>query len=126
MEELLESAGRSERVASVRQKIASEETLYDLAELFKVFGDTTRARILCCLEVRELYVGELAEILDMSVSAVSHQLRVLRNAKLVRGVKEGKEVKYALDDNHVMMIIECGLSHLRERDESMEEKGEKA
>ena len=91
----------------------------------KVFGDTTRARILCCLEVRELYVGELAEILGMSVSAVSHQLRVLRNAKLVRGVKEGKEVKYALDDNHVMMIIECGLSHLRERDEN-EEKGEKA
>lgn len=117
MEELFESLERGERVASVRKKISDEETLCDLAELFKVFGDSTRAKILCCLEVRDLYVGELAEVLGMSISAVSHQLRVLRNAKLVRGVKEGKEVKYALDDNHVMMIIECGLSHLRERDE---------
>ncbi|MBQ8295885.1 MAG: winged helix-turn-helix transcriptional regulator [Clostridia bacterium] len=99
----------------VRRKISDDETIYDLAELFKVFGDTTRTKILCCLEVKDLYVGELAEVLNMSVSAVSHQLRVLRNAKLVRGVKEGKEVKYSLDDNHVMMIMECGLSHLKER-----------
>lgn len=98
----------------VRGKIADEETIYDLAELFKVFGDTTRAKILSCLEVRDLYVGEIAGILNMSISAVSHQLRVLRNAKLVKGVKEGKEVKYSLDDNHVMMIIECGMSHLKE------------
>jgi len=100
----------------VRNKIPNEETIYDLAELFKVFGDSTRTKILSCLEVKDLYVGELAEILNMSISAVSHQLRVLRNAKLVRGTKEGKEVKYALDDNHVMMIIECGLSHLKEND----------
>ena len=100
----------------VRGKIAVEEKIYDLAELFKVFGDSTRTKILCCLEVKDLYVGELAEILNMSISAVSHQLRVLRNAKLVRGVKEGKEVKYSLDDNHVMMIISCGLTHLEERD----------
>ena len=98
----------------VRGKIADEETIYDLAELFKVFGDTTRAKILSCLEVRDRYVGEIAGILNMSISAVSHQLRVLRNAKLVKGVKEGKEVKYSLDDNHVMMIIECGMSHLKE------------
>ena len=100
----------------VRRKIAVEEKIYDLAELFKVFGDSTRTKILCCLEVKDLYVGELAEILNMSISAVSHQLRVLRNAKLVRGVKEGKEVKYSLDYNHVMMIISCGLTHLEERD----------
>lgn len=100
----------------VRRKIASEERIYDLAELFKVFGDSTRTKILCCLEVKDLYVSELAEVLNMSISAVSHQLRVLRNAKLVRGVKEGKEVKYSLDDNHVMMIISCGLTHLDERD----------
>ena len=100
----------------VRRKIAVEEKIYDLAELFKVFGDSTRTKILCCLEVKDLYVGKLAEILNMSISAVSHQLRVLRNAKLVRGVKEGKEVKYSLDDNHVMMIISCGLTHLEERD----------
>lgn len=99
----------------VRRKIAIDEKIYDLAELFKVFGDSTRTKILCCLEVRDLYVSELAEVMNMSVSAVSHQLRVLRNAKLVRGVKEGKEVKYSLDDNHVMMIIACGLMHLEER-----------
>ena len=69
----------------VRNKIPDEETIYDLAELFKVFGDSTRTKILSCLEVKDLYVGELAEILNMSISAVSHQLRVLRNAKLVRG-----------------------------------------
>lgn len=108
---------KQEDVASfVRRKIASEEKIYDLAELFKVFGDSTRTKILCCLEVKDLYVGELCEVLNMSISAVSHQLRVLRNAKLVRGVKEGKEVKYSLDDNHIMMIISCALTHLNEKD----------
>jgi len=111
-----EETREESRIEQVRRKISDEETIYDLAELFKVFGDSTRTKILCCLEVQDLYVGELAEVLNMSVSAVSHQLRVLRNAKLVRGVKEGKEVKYSLDDNHVMMIVECGLSHLKERD----------
>ena len=113
---MTEETREESRIERVRRKISDEETIYDLAELFKVFGDSTRTKILCCLEVQDLYVGELAEVLNMSVSAVSHQLRVLRNAKLVRGVKEGKEVKYSLDDNHVMMIVECGLSHLKERD----------
>ena len=65
-------------------------------------------------DFNDLNVGELAEVLGMTVSAVSHQLRVLKNAKLVRGTKAGKEVRYALDDNHVVMILECGLSHLGE------------
>ena len=109
--------GESEKVTDlVRRKIASEEKIYDLAELFKVFGDSTRTKILCCLEVKDLYVGEIADLLNMSISAVSHQLRVLRNAKLVRGIKEGKEVKYSLDDNHVMTIISCALTHLNEKD----------
>ncbi|MBP5402953.1 MAG: winged helix-turn-helix transcriptional regulator [Treponema sp.] len=103
-------------IEQIRKKIPDDKTIYNLSELFKVFGDATRTKILSSLEVRELYVGELAEILGMSVSAVSHQLRVLRNAKLVRGTKEGKEVKYSLDDNHVAMIIECGLSHINEED----------
>ncbi len=98
----------------VKNKIADEDTIYDLAELFKIFGDSTRTKILNCLEVQDLYVGEIAEILNMSVSAVSHQLRVLKNAKLVKGTKEGKEVKYSLDDNHVSIILECGLSHFSE------------
>ena len=100
----------------VKDKIPDDETITDLAELFKVFGDATRTKIISCLEVKDLYVGELAEILGMSISAVSHQLRVLRSAKLVKGTKEGKEVKYSLDDNHVAMIMECGLTHIHEAD----------
>ena len=100
----------------IKDKIPDDDTVNDLAELFKVFGDATRAKLISYLEVKDLYVGELSEILGMSVSAVSHQLRVLRSAKLVKGTKEGKEVKYSLDDNHVAMIMECGLAHIHEAD----------
>ena len=79
-----------------------------------MFGDPTRAKILKCLQIKDLYVGEISEILDMSISAVSHQLRVLRSAKLVKGTKEGKEVKYSLDDDHVTKILEYGLTHVNE------------
>lgn len=99
---------------SVRDKLPSDDTIYSLAELFKVFGDPTRAKILECLQIKDLYVGELADVLGMSISAVSHQLRVLRSAKLVKGTKEGKEVKYSLDDDHVDKILECGLTHVNE------------
>lgn len=105
---------RQSSIEDVRCNLPDEDTLYGLAELFKVFGDPTRAKIMSCLAVRDLYVSELAEILGMSVSAVSHQLRVLRNAKLVKGSKLGKEVKYCLDDNHVMQIMDCGLTHINE------------
>ncbi len=94
--------------------LPSDEQIYSLAELFKMFGDPTRAKILECLQIRSLNVGEIAEVLDMSVSAVSHQLRVLRSGKLVRGVKDGKEVKYSLDDDHVTKILEYGLTHVNE------------
>ena len=67
-----------------------------------------------CLQIEDLYVGEIAGVLGMSVSAVSHQLRVLRAAKLVKGTKEGKEVKYSLDDDHVTKIMEYGLTHVDE------------
>lgn len=100
----------------VRKKIPSEEKVEKLAELYKVFGDPTRAKILSCLEISDLYVNEIAEILNMSISAISHQLRVLRTAKLVKAMKHGKEVKYSLDDNHVSQIIECGLTHINEQD----------
>ena len=79
-----------------------------------MFGDPTRAKILSCLQIRDLYVGELADILGMSDSAISHQLRVLRAAKLVKGKKEGKEVRYSLDDDHVTKIMEYGLTHVNE------------
>ena len=100
----------------VRKKIPTEESIEKLAELYKVFGDPTRAKILSCLEISDLYVNEIAEILNMSISAISHQLRVLRTAKLVKAMKHGKEVKYSLDDNHVSQIIECGLTHINEQD----------
>ena len=99
---------------SVRGKLPDDDTIYDLASLFKMFGDPTRAKILSCLQIRDLYVGELAEILGMSDSAISHQLRVLRSAKLVKGTKEGKEVRYSLDDDHVTKIMEYGLTHVNE------------
>ncbi len=98
----------------IKQKMPSDETVYNLKEVLKVFGDTTRAKNLLCLNVQSLFVGELAEVLNMSLSAVSHQLRILRNAKLVKSEKMGKEVLYSLDDDHVMSIIELTLTHLAE------------
>ena len=110
-----EDARKIEGLAeSVRRRLPDDETMAEVAELFKMFGDPTRAKILGCLQIRELNVGEIADVLHMSVSAVSHQLRVLRAAKLVKGVKEGKEVRYSLDDDHVTRIMECGLTHVCE------------
>ncbi len=92
----------------------SEEELYDLAELFKVFGDTTRIRILYELFGGELCVGDIVERLSMTQSAISHQLRVLKTNRLVRSRRDGKTVYYALDDEHVRDIIEKGVEHILE------------
>lgn len=100
---------------AIRDMLPADDVIYSLADLFKMFGDPTRAKILKCLQIRDLYVGEIAEILEMSLSAVSHQLRVLRSAKLVKATKEGKEVKYSLDDDHVTKILEYGLTHVNEQ-----------
>jgi ArsR family transcriptional regulator len=89
-----------------------EIALYELAELFKVFGDTTRVRILCALLAGDLCVNHLAETLGMGQSAVSHQLRILRSAGLVKPRRDGKTVYYALDDDHVKCIVQIGLIHL--------------
>lgn len=99
---------------TILSMLPDDDVIYSLAELFKMFGDPTRAKILQCLQIRDLYVGEIADILDMSISAVSHQLRVLRSSKLVKGTKEGKEVRYSLDDDHVTKILEAGLMHVNE------------
>lgn len=99
---------------NIQKALPLDEEMTDLAELFKMFGDRTRVRIMSCLQLKSMYVGEIAEALDMTVSAVSHQLRVLRSAKLVKGVKEGKEVRYSLDDDHVTKILEFGLTHINE------------
>ena len=103
-----------ERVAHVKLDMPGEESLYDLAELFKVFGDTTRIRILYVLFESELCVCDIAELLSMTQSAISHQLRVLKQARLVRARREGKTVFYFLADDHVRTIIGQGMDHITE------------
>ena len=95
--------------------VPAEETLYDLAELFKTFGDTTRIKILYALFEKELCVADIAQALNMSQSAISHQLRVLKQCRLVKFYKSGKEVYYSLDDDHVHDILATGLSHLNHK-----------
>ena len=105
----------TDKFADVFREAPDNATLSALAELFKMFGDPTRAKILSILQVRGMCVGELAEAMGMTDSAISHQLRVLRSAKLVKGTKEGKEVKYTLDDDHVTKILEYGITHVNEK-----------
>lgn len=99
---------------SGEQMIETAELLYELAQLYKVFGDETRLKILAALLAGEQGVGALAERLDMTMSAVSHSLRVLKGARLVRCRREGKAVYYALCDEHVKQILEMGLDHVAE------------
>ena len=101
-------------VARVRESIPPEEHLYDLAELFKVFGDSTRIRILSALDAAEMCVCDIAYLLNMTQSAISHQLRVLKQASLVRSRRDGKIVFYTLNDDHIKMIIDQGMNHIRE------------
>ena len=95
-------------------KMPSDEIIFDVAELFKVFGDTTRMRIICALKENELCVGDIAEITNTTISAISHQLRILKQAKLVKYRKEGKTGYYSLDDDHVLQIFEKGREHVEE------------
>lgn len=101
-------------VDDVRAALPKEEALYDLAELFRVFGDTTRIKILYALFESELCVGDIAQVLDMSQSAVSHQLRLLKTSKLVRARRDGKTIFYALDDDHVRSMLALGMEHVEE------------
>ena len=98
----------------VNQTMPNETELYDLAELFKVFGDSTRIRILFVLFEAEVCVCDLAEALHMTQSAVSHQLRILKQNKLVKGRREGKSIFYSLADAHVRTIIAMGREHIEE------------
>lgn len=98
----------------VKENLPKEETLYDLAEIFKVFGDTTRIKILCSLFEHEMCVCDMAALLNITQSAVSHQLRVLKQARLVKFRREGKVVYYSLDDEHVKNIFNEGLNHVLE------------
>ena len=101
-------------VNQIREKTPQEETLYDLAELFKVFGDSTRIKILWALDEAEMCVCDIAFLLNMTQSAISHQLRVLKQAELVKSRREGKIVFYSLEDEHVKQIFDQGLIHISE------------
>lgn len=101
-------------VTRVKDKMPKEETLYDLAEFFKVFGDSTRIKILCALDEAEMCVCDIAVLLNMTQSAISHQLRVLKQANLVKNRRDGKIVYYSLDDEHIKGIFDQGLTHINE------------
>lgn len=101
-------------LSKIDSQIPEDEILYDLADLFKIFGDTTRIKILYALREAELCVGDLAELLKMNQSAVSHQLKILKQSKLVKFRREGKTIWYSLADNHVVTIIDQGMDHIQE------------
>lgn len=103
-----------EQVRETAPEMPDEELLYDLADLFKVFADTTRIKILYALMGRELSVGDLAEVIGATQSAVSHQLRTLKQAHLVKFQRDGKNVIYSLSDDHVYTMIAQGMTHICE------------
>ena len=101
-------------IEELRQSLPEDEILYDLSELFRVFGDTTRIKILYTLFESELCVNDIAQLLGMTQSSVSHQLRILKSAKLVKFKRDGKQMIYSLDDDHVRSMISLGLDHTEE------------
>ena len=107
-------AAHEEIVRKVKDNQPEDEYLYDLSELFKIFGDSTRIKILYSLFDTELCVSDMATILNLSQSSVSHQLRILKDAKLVKFRREGKTIFYSLDDDHVRMILSLGMEHVEE------------
>lgn len=101
-------------VEKVRKSMPDEDELYDLAELYKVFADSTRIKILYVLFESEMCVCDIAQLLEISQSAISHQLRVLKQAKLVKFRRDGKTIFYSLADDHVRTIMDQGIEHIEE------------
>ena len=99
---------------NLKSAFPKDELLFDLADFYKIFGDTTRVKILYALDKCELCVCDISELLNMSLSAVSHQLKTLRDSNLVKTKRDGKEIYYSLADDHVKSILECGIEHLEE------------
>lgn len=99
-------------VIKIEKNVFSDELMYDVADFFKVFGDSTRIKILYALLNREMCVSDLVDELNMTQSAISHQLRVLRQNDLVKYRKDGKAVIYSLDDDHVSVLLQQGLCHI--------------
>lgn len=105
----------SDIVEEVKKRMPNEDDLYDLSDFFKVLGDSTRTKIIWALDEHEMCVCDIAVLLNMTKSAISHQLRSLRQANLVRFRKEGKVVYYSLADEHVKDIFEKGMEHIKEK-----------
>ena len=103
-----------EKVNKIKKIMPSDDLLFDIAEVFKVFGDTTRMKIISALLEAELCVGDIAEITNSTQSAISHQLRVLKQAKLIKNRRAGKNMFYELADDHVAVIMRMGLEHIFE------------
>ena len=101
-------------IRRVQEQMPQEEPIYEVSELFRVFGDSSRSRIICALHIEEMCVNDLAVLLTMTQSAVSHQLRILRDARLVKSRKQGRIVYYSLDDDHVRSMIALGMEHVEE------------
>ncbi len=106
----------SDVVAKAKQAMEDTEVLYAVSDFFKVMSDSTRMRIMTALDNSEMCVCDLSEVLGMTKSAISHQLKVLKDAELVKCRREGKNVFYSLKDNHVKTILEMGIEHIKERD----------
>lgn len=104
-----------ESVDKAISKMPSEEVFYKLADLYKLIGDTTRCKILFAIDQHEMCVCDLANVLSMSKSSISHQLSTLRRSGVVKCRKEGKEVYYTLDDNHIVKLFEIGLAHINHK-----------
>lgn len=104
----------NDMIQKVKKLLPEEELIKELADFYKVFGDATRVKILCVLLESEMCVCDLAELLEMTQSAISHQLRVLKQMKLVKNRREGKTVYYSLADGHIQNIISQGMEHIQE------------
>ena len=102
-------------VKKVKATFPEDEMIFELADFYKIFGDTTRVKILYALDKSELCVCDISALLGMSISAVSHQLRTLRESDLVRTERQGKVIYYSLADEHVKSILECGIEHIKEK-----------
>lgn len=104
-------------VERVRRQMPDETPVYEVSELFKVFGDSTRSRIICALRLEEMCVCDLAALLNITQSAISHQLRILRSSRLVKSRKQGRVVYYSLDDAHIGEIFSLAFTHIMEERE---------
>lgn len=98
----------------MKREMEIDDYIEDIANLFKILGDQTRTKILSVIEKQELNVSSISELVGLPISAISHQLRILRQAKLIKPRKAGKEVFYSLDDDHVSQIFNCALAHVKE------------